>query len=87
MFPFSISVQGQCVFASGSPFDPHTLPNGKTLVPGQGNNAYVFPGVALSIIVFGIRHISDSVFLEAAKVSLRMKSLNAKPDISQFQSF
>ncbi|XP_054753268.2 NADP-dependent malic enzyme-like isoform X1 [Lytechinus pictus] len=58
---------GQCVFASGSPFDPFTLPNGKTLVPGQGNNAYVFPGVALGIIAFGIRHVSDSIFLESAK--------------------
>ena len=57
------------MFASGSPFDPYTLPNGKTLVPGQGNNAYVFPGVALGIILFGIRHVSDSVFLESAKVS------------------
>ena len=62
--------QNRAIFASGSPFDPYTLPNGKQLVPGQGNNAYVFPGVALGVTTFGVRHISDDIFLEASKVNL-----------------
>ncbi|XP_075410941.1 NADP-dependent malic enzyme isoform X2 [Tenrec ecaudatus] len=60
--------QGRAVFASGSPFDPVTLPNGRTLYPGQGNNSYVFPGVALGVVACGLRNITDKIFLTTAEV-------------------
>lgn len=60
-------LQGTAVFASGSPFAPVTY-KGQTFTPGQGNNAYIFPGVALGVICAGIRHISDEVFLIASSV-------------------
>lgn len=59
--------EGRGIFASGSPFDKVTLPNGQTFFPGQGNNAYVFPGVALGIIGCGVRHISEDIFLTTAE--------------------
>ncbi|XP_036235239.1 NADP-dependent malic enzyme isoform X1 [Molothrus aeneus] len=60
--------EGRGIFASGSPFDPVTLPSGQTLYPGQGNNSYVFPGVALGVIACGMRHIDENVFLLTAEV-------------------
>uniref|UniRef100_A0A8C3XL46 Malic enzyme n=1 Tax=Chelydra serpentina TaxID=8475 RepID=A0A8C3XL46_CHESE len=59
--------EGRGIFASGSPFPKVTLASGQTFFPGQGNNAYVFPGVALGVIVCGVRHISDDIFLTTAE--------------------
>ena len=56
---------GRALFACGSPFLPVSF-GGKTLVPRQGNNSYIFPGVGLGAIACGATRITDEMFLAAA---------------------
>lgn len=63
--------EGRCIFASGSPFDMVEI-NGKKLYPGQGNNAYIFPGVALGAVLSGAHHVTDGMFLKASQALAEM---------------
>lgn len=57
---------GRATFASGSPF-PAYQHSGSRHVPGQGNNAYVFPGIGLRVLACEATRFTDEMFLVAAK--------------------
>nr|prf malic enzyme [Populus trichocarpa x Populus deltoides] len=56
--------KGKAIFASGSPFDPVEY-EGKVFVPGQSNNAYIFPG--LGLVISGAIRVHDDMLLAAAE--------------------
>ncbi|OEL32585.1 NADP-dependent malic enzyme, chloroplastic [Dichanthelium oligosanthes] len=58
--------QGRAIFASGSPFDPVEY-DGKTFVPGQSNNAYIFPGFGLGLVVSGAVRVHEDMLLAASE--------------------
>ena len=57
---------GRALFACGSPFDAVTF-KGKTHVPRQSNNSYIFPGVGLGVIVSRATRVTDEMFMAAAQ--------------------
>ncbi|KAJ3695076.1 hypothetical protein LUZ60_000453 [Juncus effusus] len=58
--------KGKAIFSSGSPFDPVEY-EGKTYVPGQANNAYIFPGLGLGLVISGAIRVHDDMLLAASE--------------------
>ena len=57
---------GRALVGTGSPFAPVEV-NGKLIRIAQVNNSYIFPGLALGILVSRARRVTDSMIMAAAK--------------------
>jgi len=57
---------GRAIFAGGSPFPPVRI-DGRTFIPGQGNNVYIFPALGMAIFATEARRVTDGMFIVAAR--------------------
>ncbi len=57
---------GRALVGTGSPFAPVEV-NGKLVRIAQVNNSYIFPGLALGILVSRARRVTDGMIMAAAK--------------------
>ena len=57
--------KGRAIYAAGVQFPPAHL-DGKTFLPGQANNFFIFPAVGMAIYVTQAKRVTDEMFIEAA---------------------
>jgi malate dehydrogenase (oxaloacetate-decarboxylating)(NADP+) len=58
--------KGKAIYAAGVQFPPVHL-DGKTFLPGQANNFYIFPAIGMAIFATQASRVSDEMFIEAAQ--------------------
>ena len=85
------ATDGRAIFASGSPFQDFTTPDGKVCKSNQGNNMYIFPGIGLGVISGGCRLVTQGMILcaaEALAMTLKPEEFNIGmiyPDIENIR--
>ncbi|MCP4407148.1 MAG: NAD-dependent malic enzyme, partial [Gammaproteobacteria bacterium] len=67
--------EGRAIIATGSPF-PDVHYEGSTYPIGQGNNAFIFPGVGLGAILCEATRITECMILEAAYALVEFTAAN-----------
>ncbi len=58
--------KGKALYAAGVQFPPVSY-GGRTLLPGQANNLYIFPAVGMAIYATQTKRVTDEMFIEAAR--------------------
>ena len=70
---------GQVLVGTGSPFDPVEV-NGKMVRISQVNNSFIFPGLALGILVSRTTRVSDAMIMASAKALAGLSPTLADPN-------
>ena len=56
----------RAIVATGSPFDPVAMPGGAPQAVGQGNNAFIFPGLGFGAILANATEVTDNMVMAAS---------------------
>ena len=69
---------GRALIGTGSPFAPVEV-GGRAVPVSQVNNSYIFPGLALGILVSRSRRVSDAMIMAAAEALAELSPARTEP--------
>lgn len=58
---------GMAIVATGSPFEPVSLAGGEPIPIGQGNNAFIFPGLGMGAVLANATEVTDAMVAVASE--------------------
>ncbi|KAF9064524.1 hypothetical protein BDP27DRAFT_1333365 [Rhodocollybia butyracea] len=72
--------KGKALLATGSPFPPAKMPNGKDYIIAECNNALIYPGLGFGAILSKSRHLSESMIVAGARRLAALSPALEDPD-------
>jgi len=74
---------GRALIATGSPF-PDVTYHGQRISIGQCNNMFIFPGVGLGVLASQARHVTNEMFVAAARALSACSPARSDPTASLY---
>jgi len=78
---------GKALLATGSPFPPAKMPNGKDYVIAECNNALIYPGLGFGAVLAKARSLSDGMILAGAQRLASLSPALKDPDDALLPDF
>uniref|UniRef100_A0A0W0FM33 Malic enzyme n=1 Tax=Moniliophthora roreri TaxID=221103 RepID=A0A0W0FM33_MONRR len=79
--------KGRALIATGSPFDPVKMPNGKDYEIAECNNALIYPGLGLGSIISQSRCLTDTMIIAGAQRLASLSPALKDPDAALLPDF
>ncbi|KAI0779009.1 hypothetical protein BD413DRAFT_466661 [Trametes elegans] len=78
---------GKALMATGSPFPPCKMPNGKDYIIAECNNALIYPGLGYGAMVTQARTLSDTMIIAGARRLASLSPALKDPDNALLPDF
>ncbi|KAG2153594.1 uncharacterized protein EDB93DRAFT_1135648 [Suillus bovinus] len=79
--------EGMALLATGSPFPPAKMPNGKDYVIAECNNALIYPGLGLGSMLSQSRRMTDGMIIAGARRLASLSPALKDPDSGLLPDF
>ncbi|OBZ65192.1 NAD-dependent malic enzyme [Grifola frondosa] len=78
---------GKALMASGSPFPPCKMPNGKEYTIAECNNALIYPGLGYGALITQAKSLTDSMIIAGTRRLASLSPALKNPDSSLLPDF